>query len=109
MALSFLKNISQTSLTDKELLVQYKNSDDLAVLGDLYQRYMDLVYGVCLKYMKDSEKAKDCVMVIFEELVTKLKKHEVDNFKSWLYQLAKNHCRLSTCAAARVNGDPMPI
>jgi RNA polymerase sigma factor (sigma-70 family) len=92
MALSFLKNISQTSLTDKELLMQYKNSDDLAVLGDLYQRYMELVYGVCLKYMKDSEKAKDCVMVIFEELVTKLKKHEVDNFKSWLYQLAKNHC-----------------
>jgi RNA polymerase sigma-70 factor (ECF subfamily) len=53
---------------------------------------MDLVYGVCLKYLKDTEKAKDSVMAIFEELVIKLKKHEVDNFKSWLYQLAKNHC-----------------
>lgn len=90
--MSFLKNISNQSLTDKELLTQYKSKYDLALLGDLYQRYMDLVYGVCLKYLKDTEKAKDSVMVIFEELVTKLKKHEVDNFKSWLYQLAKNHC-----------------
>lgn len=31
-------------------------------------------------------------MEIFEELTIKLKKHEVDNFKSWLYTLAKNHC-----------------
>ena len=90
--MSFLKNISNQSLTDKELLIQYKSKNDLALLGDLYQRYMDLVYGVCLKYLKDPEKAKDSVMVIFEELVTKLKKHEVENFKSWLYQLAKNHC-----------------
>ena len=53
---------------------------------------MELVYGVCMKYLQDSEKAKDAVMQIFEELVQKLKKHEVENFKSWLYQLAKNHC-----------------
>jgi RNA polymerase sigma factor (sigma-70 family) len=91
-ALSFLKNISHTGLTDKELVEQYKSSGDLKVLGDLYQRYMELVYGVCMKYLQDSEKAKDSVMQIFEELVLKLKKHEVENFKSWLYQLAKNHC-----------------
>jgi len=90
--LSFLKNISHTGLTDKELVGQYKSTSDLKVLGDLYQRYMELVYGVCLKYFQDSEKAKDAVMQIFEELVQKLKKHEVENFKSWLYQLAKNHC-----------------
>lgn len=70
----------------------YKRSGDLAVLGELYQRYMDLVYGVCLKYYKESERAKDSVMQIFEELVTKLQKHEVENFKAWLHQLAKNHC-----------------
>lgn len=64
----------------------------MAVLGELYQRYMELVYGVCLKYYKDPEIAKDSVMAIFEELVTKLKKHEVENFRAWLHQLAKNHC-----------------
>ena len=90
--MTFLRNISTTTLTDAELVVQYKTTGDLQLLGELYQRYMDLVYGVCLKYFKDAEKAKDAVMQVFEELVIKLKKHEVENFKSWLYQVAKNHC-----------------
>ena len=64
----------------------------MSVLGELYQRYMDLVYGVCLKYYKEPESAKDSVMLIFEELVSKLKKYEVENFRGWLHRLAKNHC-----------------
>jgi RNA polymerase sigma factor (sigma-70 family) len=94
--LSFIKNISISPqagpLTDKELVTLYKESGDMAVLGELYQRYMELVYGVCLKYYKEPERSKDSVMLIFEELVSKLKKHEVDNFKGWLHQLSKNHC-----------------
>lgn len=70
----------------------YKESQNLDVLAILFQRYMDLLYGVCLKYLKDPESAKDAVMQVFEELVQKLSKHEVDNFKSWLYTLAKNYC-----------------
>jgi len=53
---------------------------------------MELVYGVCLKYLKEPELAQDAVMQIFEELVSKLKKHEVENFRGWLHQVAKNHC-----------------
>ena len=90
--MSFLKNISSGSLTDTELVSLYKQSEDLSVLGELYQRYMDLVYGVCLKYFKEPEAAKDSVMQIFEELVSKLKKHEIENFRGWLHQVAKNHC-----------------
>ena len=88
----FIKNINPSNLSDQELLAQYKSSGDLAFLGELYQRYMDLVYGVCLKYFKESERSKDAVMQVFEELVVKLKKHEVDNFKGWLHQVVKNHC-----------------
>lgn len=90
--MAFLKNISDNGSTDKELVQEYKHSGDMAVLATLYQRYMDLMYGLCLKYFKDPELSKDAVMQIFEELVVKLKKHEVDNFKSWLYTLGRNHC-----------------
>lgn len=90
--MTFIKNIHQASAADSYLVALYKQSGDMAVLGELYQRYMDLVYGVCLKYLKDPETAKDAVMQVFEELVLKLKKHEVDNFRGWLHQLAKNHC-----------------
>jgi RNA polymerase sigma factor (sigma-70 family) len=90
--LAFLKNISSSAQTDHELVVGYRETGDLKVLGELYQRYMELVYGVCLKYLKEPELAQDAVMQIFEELVSKLKKHEVENFRAWLHQVAKNHC-----------------
>ena len=61
-------------------------------LGILYSRYTSLVYGVCLKYLKDREEAKDAVMQLFEKLIDLLLKHEVENFKSWLYVTARNHC-----------------
>ena len=90
--MAFLRNISDDSVTDQELVSTYRSTGDLKVLGDLYQRYMDLVYGVCLKYLEDKELARDAVMQIFEELVQKLQKFEVDNFKSWLYAVARNFC-----------------
>jgi RNA polymerase sigma-70 factor (ECF subfamily) len=89
---AFIKNIPTNELPDKELVALFRTSRNMEVLAVLFQRYMDLLYGVCLKYLKQPETAKDAVMQIFEELVVKLPKHEVDNFKSWLYTLAKNHC-----------------
>ena len=89
--MSFLKNIT-SSYSDQELVANYRQTGDMKVLGELYQRYMDLIYGVCLKYVKEPEDAQDCVLNIFEELVTKLKRHEVENFRAWIHQVAKNHC-----------------
>jgi RNA polymerase sigma factor (sigma-70 family) len=89
--LSFLRNIA-SSQTDKELIFAFKTEGDINFLSTLYQRYMDLVFGVCLKYFKDAERSKDAVMDIFEELNKKLKVHEVDNFKPWLHVLARNYC-----------------
>jgi RNA polymerase sigma-70 factor (ECF subfamily) len=60
-----------------------------------------MLYGVCLKYLGEPETAKDAVMDIFEELAHKLLKHEVGNFKGWLYTLAKNHCLMKLRAAGR--------
>ncbi len=75
-----------------DLIARYKQKGDLTILGKLYKGYMPLVYGVCLKYLKDKDDSQDAVMQIFESLVQKLKTHEVNNFKSWLYILTKNHC-----------------
>ena len=90
--MTFLKNISSDHVADKELVAAFKESGDIQHLSTLYQRYMDLVFGVCLKYFKDPERSKDAVMDIFEELNRKLFQHEVDNFKGWLHVLARNYC-----------------
>lgn len=60
--------------------------------GELYARYTSLVYGVCLKYLKDRDEAKDAMMQLFEKLVATLLTHDVENFKSWLYVTTRNHC-----------------
>jgi RNA polymerase sigma-70 factor (ECF subfamily) len=88
----FLKNISNPQGSDRELVELFKSTGDMKILGSLYERYMELVYGVCLKYLQDVELAKDSVMQIFEELGPRLQKHEVEHFKSWLYTVSKNHC-----------------
>ncbi len=79
-------------MTDAELLDRYKLHGELSDLGELFTRYQSLVYGVCLKYLKDRDESKDAVMQLFEKLIQTLKNHEVDNFKSWLYVTTRNHC-----------------
>jgi RNA polymerase sigma factor (sigma-70 family) len=83
------------SNTERDLLLLYKQSEDVTLLGKLYQPYMSMVYGICLKYLKDRDESKDAVMQIFEKLVDSLKAHDVLNFKSWLYVMAKNHCLMA--------------
>jgi RNA polymerase sigma factor (sigma-70 family) len=80
------------NLSDEELVALYKQSEGLGIVGELYNRYVALTYGVCLKYLKDREESRDAVMQIFEKLMVTLKEHEVKQFKGWLYVTAKNYC-----------------
>lgn len=94
--MKFIRNTSEAKEQgDLELLATYQKSGDMNALGTLYGRYMPLVFGVCFNYFKDEEQSKDAVMQIFEELVTKLRIHHVQNFKSWLHVLSRNHCLMA--------------
>ncbi len=94
--LKFIKNTHKSNnQDDRTLVAAYQQSGDLEVLGILFNRYMHLVFGVCFNYFKDEEQSKDAVMQIFEELVTKLKAHQVQNFKSWLHVLTRNYCLMA--------------
>jgi RNA polymerase sigma factor (sigma-70 family) len=78
--------------SDEELIIRYRQGGDMKDLGQLYDPYMPMVYGVCLKYLKNREESRDAVMQIFEKLTTTLRTHEVTHFKSWLYVTTRNHC-----------------
>jgi RNA polymerase sigma-70 factor (ECF subfamily) len=77
---NFLKSKS-SACSDQELIISYKETSDLSILAELYQRYMDLVYGVCMKYLKQHDDAQDAVINIYEELIEKVKKHQSKNYK----------------------------
>jgi len=79
-------------ISDQDLLAQYYESHDNRLLGILLQRYTMLLLGVCMKYLKDEEAAKDSVQQIFLKVIHELKRYRVQYFKSWLYMIARNHC-----------------
>ena len=79
-------------MTDQELLERYYDSRENDWLGILLQRYTLLLLGVCMKYLKDEEEARDCVQQIFVKVITELGKYRVVYFKSWIYTIARNHC-----------------
>ena len=79
-------------IDDYELLEKFYSDHDNEWLGILLPRYTLLLLGVCMKYLKNEEDAKDAVQQIFLKTINELHKYKVDYFKSWIYIIAKNHC-----------------
>ena len=89
----------QKNLSDEDLLKLYLLDGDLNHLGDLYQKHSEMVYYVCLRYFKETERSQDAVMQIFEELIDKVKKQDIQDFPRWLYVVSKNHCLMALRSA----------
>jgi RNA polymerase sigma-70 factor (ECF subfamily) len=83
---------AHNELPDAVLVTGYKESGNQQYLLTLYQRYAGLLFGVCYKHLQSATAAQDACADIYVELVSKLQKHEVENFRGWLHVLAKNHC-----------------
>lgn len=83
---------NRDSISDSDMLQQYIETGNLEVLGEVYNQYIHLVYGVCLKYLNNRDESKDAVNKIFELLITEIHKFEIKNFRSWLYVVTKNYC-----------------
>jgi RNA polymerase sigma factor (sigma-70 family) len=77
---------------DEELVRDYFLTGDKSLCGALFENHVQNVYGSCLFYFRDKEKARDAVMQIFEKLLTELRKTDVRNFKGWLSFVVRNHC-----------------
>ena len=81
-----------TERSDESLIDAYRSSGDRELVAELYRRYHHLVYGTCLKALKDPTDSADLVVIIFEKLLAKLAELEIRNFNSWLYSLSQNEC-----------------
>jgi RNA polymerase sigma-70 factor (ECF subfamily) len=87
-----LKPQQNNDISDSELLENFYRDHNNEWLGILLPRYTLLLLGVCMKYLKNEEDAKDCVQQIFLKIINELHKYKVEYFKSWIYMIAKNHC-----------------
>jgi RNA polymerase sigma-70 factor (ECF subfamily) len=86
------KKNDHDQFSDQDIITNYRKDQDPEWIGILFERYTHLVFGVCMKYLKNEEDSKDAVMHIFENLVNNLLNHKIENFKSWLHTLTRNHC-----------------
>ena len=79
-------------IEDKELLNKFYSDGNNVWLGILLERYTLLLFGVCMKYLKNEEEARDAVQQVFLKVLMELPKYKVDFFKSWLHTITKNFC-----------------
>jgi RNA polymerase sigma factor (sigma-70 family) len=77
---------------DEQLLAHYRKTEDREVIGELFTRYRHLVFGACLKYLKNADDARDATLSLFEKLMRDLKNHDVQQFRYWLFTVCRNHC-----------------
>jgi len=89
-----LKNTELSKLPDEELLLLHKESGKKNLVRELFNRYLPLIYGVCLNYLKDAENADEAVMQIFNDLLYRLDNYDVTAFRPWIYDFTKNYCLL---------------
>jgi len=79
-------------ISDDELLQRFLKNKENEWLGILLQRYTFLLLGVCMKYLKNEEEARDTVQQIFLKVLQDVQKYKIENFKPWLYMVARNAC-----------------
>ncbi len=95
--------------TDKELIAHYLLTNREEWLNALFKRYSILVYGVCMKYLKNESNAQDATQQVFEKCIHELKKYDVTYFKSWLYQITKNYCLMQLRKKAEFSSDNINV
>ena len=77
---------------DQELIQAYRSNGDRKALGALFDRYSHLVFGVCMKYLKNEDDARDATMAVYEKLMEDLRRFDVQRFSSWIHSVARNYC-----------------
>lgn len=87
-----MNNPEIQQLTDQELLQRFKADNNSDWIGVLFDRYALLLLGMCMKYLKNEEDARDAVQQIFLKVLSDVNKHEIQFFRAWIYQVAKNYC-----------------
>lgn len=86
------KSLPLSKLSDEELIASYKTTGKTEFVGELFNRYAHLVYGIALKYLKHREESKDLAMAVFEKMIALLPSADIQFFKNWLYSVTKNQC-----------------
>ena len=100
----FLRQRTTNAMSDEEL-VHLVREGHRSALAHLWDRYAELLYGVGMKYLKDTERSKDEVVELFAGLKALLMKHPIERFRPWIHTVMRNRC----LQALRKEGRTIPL
>lgn len=76
--------------SDQQLIVDYLKGDEES-FKILIKRYLKPIYNFVYQYVNDPQEAQDITQEVFVRVWRYLKKfNQKKNFKTWLFQIAKN-------------------
>lgn len=81
-------------MTNDELFIACVNGDRKAQ-GFLYKKYQQLLFSICIKYLKDEDNAMDCLQDGFIHIFKKLNNMNPNSevkLDGWLRIVMKNYC-----------------
>lgn len=80
------------SLSDDQCLNKAARGNERA-FSELFNRYGDLVFGYCVKLLKDREQAEDISQEVWVKVIRNAEKYNSKGqFRAWLLQIARNAC-----------------
>jgi RNA polymerase sigma-70 factor, ECF subfamily len=97
------KQTESTATEHQEEIAWIKafQSNDKQAFDKLVQRYKDLVFNLCYRFLGDYEEASDSAQEIFMKVYRNLTKFRCEaRFSTWLYSIGINTCRNKIKSAA---------
>src|SRR3989339_1669121 len=83
----------RAAIEDLELVEAFRK-DDASAFNILVNKYKDVVFTVCLRYLGNREEADDCAQDTFVKVFRGLKDFRArSSFSTWLYSIAVNTCK----------------
>ena len=86
--LRFRKPAPEAAASDAAVVA--RALQDRAAFGQLYDRYVDLIFHYCLVRLRDREEAEDATSLVFARALAALPTHRGRSFRSWLFTIAHN-------------------
>lgn len=84
---------SFTSSREDEELVAGAKTGEVDAFNEIVQRYETAVYGLCLRFLANTEAAADAAQETFVAAFRHLSGYRGGNLRSWLLRIAANRCR----------------
>ena len=78
--------------SDSELVLMYKKAESQELLAALFTRYTETLFGICMKYLKNTYDASDMVQDVYIRVAKYLLTNEVNNFRGWIGVVTRNAC-----------------